>query len=80
MRLDEDDDSEDSLLMLLRDSAKDYYLNSIGLEFPEDKSLSKLYLMILITHWYENREMIGKVKAEISPTIKNIALQLKCSV
>lgn len=70
---DEDDNLISSILL-----AAQFYLKNAGV--PEDvSSQQKLYdiaIKMLVSHWYENREPIGKAD-EIAFGLTNIITQLK---
>ncbi|MCM1184445.1 MAG: head-tail connector protein [Roseburia sp.] len=86
-----DIDEDDRLLETLIKSAEEYLKNATGKEYPEtDKNgnrinyeLEKIYLQLLIAHWYEQRSPVGKgasaggVAEDFSFTAKSILLQLK---
>lgn len=74
LRIDFDDD--DSLINTLIISAKTYIFNATGKEFDQFNELHKLCLMILITHWYENREAVGKAE-KLSFSLSSILTQIE---
>ncbi len=84
-RIDVEDDDE--LLKTMIVAAEKYLKNATGKEYPEtdeqgiqmDYSLEKIYLQLLITHWYEQRSPIGKVGEGFSYSTKSLMLQLQTS-
>lgn len=74
LRIDFED--EDELITLLIESAKSYILNATGIVFDELNQLHKLCLMILVTHWYENREAVGKTE-KLSFSLSSILTQIE---
>ncbi|WP_034301986.1 head-tail connector protein [Bacillus cihuensis] len=68
---------DDSLLVLLMESAKEY-LENAGV--PEcDSKAYELAILMLVTHWYENREqqVVGKTSTAIDHGLRSIILQLR---
>ena len=88
-----DIDEDDQLLETLIVAAEEYLKNATGKEYPEtDKDgnkigyeLEKIYLQLLIVHWYEQRSISGNGKGtyaggvveDFSFVAKSIMLQLK---
>ena len=76
LRLDHDE--EDSLLDGLLSSATEYLKNA-GCVVTEGK-LYNLAIKILVSHWYENREVVGKAD-RLTHSLDSIITQLKyCGV
>lgn len=76
LRIDHDD--EDELLETLLESAVQYLTNA-GCN-PNEGNLYSLALKLLVSHWYENREIIGKSDS-LSHSLDSIMTQLKyCEV
>ena len=69
-----DDDTDDSLINSLIESANIYLLNAGVQNFEND--LYKLAVKMLVLHWYENREVIGEAR-KLSFSLDNIITQLK---
>ena len=55
-----DGSEEDTFLASLIDAAKLYIKNATDVEVDESIEFHKLAIKLLIAHWYENREVIGK--------------------
>ena len=71
-----DGDQDDEMLGLLLNSAKEYMTNA-GVE-EQETDLYKLGIMMLVTHWYENREQVsGTIPHTLSMGLQSIILQLK---
>lgn len=70
---------DDEMLEFLIDSAKDYLSNAGVKEKQHEKSNQySLAIIMLVTHWYENREqVVGNVPNAISLGLQSIILQLK---
>ncbi len=80
LRLDIDETDEDIDLEQFGEAAELYYKNSIGTDFDKTNPLASLYVKVLITDFYENRELEGKASVKTRHTLSSIALQLKYSV
>lgn len=75
-----DDDEEDTLIEGLRIGAEEYLTNA-GIKKDYSKELYKLAIKILVSHWYENRniETVGKNVSKIAFGLDTILIQLKYS-
>lgn len=78
IRADFDDD--DTLIEGLMLSAEEY-LSNAGVRKDYTKELYKLAIKLLVSHWYENREVekVGKNVRKISYSLESIMAQLKYS-
>lgn len=88
-----DIDEDDLLLEALIVAAEEYLKNATGKDYPEanesgnriNYELEKIYLQLLIAHWYEQRSPAGNGKGtyaggvveDFSFMAKSIMLQLK---
>ncbi|MDQ0268878.1 putative phage protein (predicted DNA packaging) [Cytobacillus purgationiresistens] len=70
-----DGTEDDKLLGFLIDSAKEY-LTGAGVKGTDSKRY-ELAVIMLVTHWYENREAVGKVLGKVQLGLQSIILQLK---
>jgi len=76
LRVDGNDD--DSTLGILIKASEDYLKNATGKTFDDTNNQAKLFCLVLITDWFENRELIGKKPSEkVRESIKSILLQLQ---
>ncbi len=71
-----DNNEEDGLITTLIDAAETYLANATGNTFDAENSLAKLFCLVLVTDWYENREMIGRTSDRIRHTVDSILQQL----
>lgn len=73
-----DSEEEDNLINTLQFAAEEYLVNA-GVSKDYNKELYKLAIKILVSHWYENREveMIGKKISKIAFGLDTIITQLK---
>ncbi len=77
LRIDDDYTEEDINLNLMIGAAEQYLKNATGKEFDENNKLAKLVCLILITDWYENRDMIGKASEKVRYSIQSCLIQLQ---
>lgn len=69
-----DDETEDNLLNALMLAAEEYLLGA-GIEKDYSKEIYKLTVKMLISNWYENRNMTDKKLQEIPYGIKSLIIQ-----
>jgi uncharacterized phage protein (predicted DNA packaging) len=74
LRIDFSDD--DALLSTLISASETYLKNATGIEYDSSNNLAKLFCMVLISDWYENREYTGKASDQVRPIINSILMQL----
>lgn len=67
---------EDGLISTLINAAEKYLFNATGNTFDNTNELAKLFCYVLVTDWYENREMIGKTSEKVRHTVESIVAQL----
>lgn len=70
-----DGDEDDSVLADLKKAAEEY-LSNAGVAKNYDKELYKLAIKLLVSHWYENRAIVGKAD-KLAFSLDSIILQLK---
>lgn len=69
---------EDALVTTLIAAAETYLSNATGNTFDSNNSLAKLFCLVLVTDWYENREVnIGRVGEKVRPIVESMLAQLK---
>lgn len=73
LRIDFDED--DDYILSLK-SAAESYLKNAGIVVSYSNSLYILAIKLLVSHWYENREVIGNDK-KMAYSLCNIITQLK---
>lgn len=72
-----DDGAEDTFIQVLIDAANSYLANATGnTTFDSTNALARLFCLVLISDWFENRLMVGKVSEKVRPTIESILAQL----
>lgn len=70
-----DGEEEDELIQCLQLAAEEYLINA-GVNKDYSKELYKLAVKLLVTHWYNNREVTGKAD-RLAFSLDTIILQLK---
>lgn len=72
------DGTEDDVLIISLISAAETYLhNATGNQFDSTNDLARLFCLVLITDWYENREAVGSATEKTRPIVESILAQLK---
>jgi len=77
LKIEKNNTDEDLLIETLINSAEEYLKNATGNTFDSANNLAKLFCMLLISDWYENREFIGKTSEKVRDTINSMVTQLK---
>lgn len=73
-----DGTDEDTLITSLIAAAETYLSNATGNQFDNSNSLAKLFCWVLVTDWYENREVsVGRVGEKTRPIVESMLAQLK---
>lgn len=76
LRIDGED--EDGIIQELIRAAEAYLYNATGKVFKETNYLARLFCMVLVADWYENREMIGsKPSYKARFTVQSMLAQLQ---
>lgn len=71
-----DHNEEDILIQTLINAAENYLKNATGNTFDSTNELAKLFCLVLVADWYENREMIGRPSEKVRFTVDSILSQL----
>lgn len=77
LRLETSYTDEDKTLNTLIKAAEEYLKNATGMEFNSTNQLAKLFCLVLIADWFEDRQMVGKVSDKVRHTIESILMQLR---
>lgn len=73
-----DGDEEDAIIDLLIGSAEEYLRIAVDREYEKTDIQAKHFCLVLITDWYENRELIGNRPSEkVRYSIQSMLLQLQ---
>jgi uncharacterized phage protein (predicted DNA packaging) len=72
-----DGDEDDSLIESLINASEEYLKNATGKTFDNTNHLARLFCLVLVVDWYENRGLtVGKVGEKIRPVIDSMLAQL----
>ncbi len=77
LRLNLDSTDEDTLVNTLITAAETYLYNATGTTFNQNQPLAKLFVLILVADWFENREAVGHVTQKTREAVQSILTQLK---
>jgi len=73
-----DGTGEDATINMLIGAAETYLRNAVEVEFNSNNQLAKLFCLVLVADWYENRELIGAQPSDkVRFTIQSIITQLQ---
>ncbi|WP_054948974.1 head-tail connector protein [Numidum massiliense] len=73
-----DGDEEDGTIQMLIKAAESYLYNATGIEYDAESDLARLLCLVLVSDWYENRELgTGKVSEKVRFTVSSITAQLQ---
>ena len=76
LRIEEDFIDDDSLIISLITAAEKYVCNATGKTFDENNELAKLCIKMLVSHWFCNREVVGKAD-KLAYSLNSILFQLQ---
>lgn len=79
LRIEDTYIEEDDILTIMIDNAEVYIENAVGAidsNNPKMLNQAKLLALVLVTDFYENRELTGKVSEKVRFTINSIITQL----
>lgn len=75
-----DGNEDDSTIALLIGAAEKYLENATGYKFEATNEQAKLFCLVLIVDWYENRELIGQKPSEkVRFSVQSMLAQLQYS-
>lgn len=74
-----DGDEEDMLITSFIEASEIYIKNATSKNVDLKSELAKLAARILIAHWYENREAVGKAE-QLAFSLQSILVQLQYCV
>lgn len=77
LRVDDGDDYDEALLFILVSTAEEYLAFSCGIPPDYGVSMYVLAIMLLCSHWYDNRNLIGKVEGQIEHSLNSLIMQLR---
>lgn len=73
LRIDEQYDYEDVLFNHLIGTAKEYIKSATGKEFDQKLNVHKQILLLLVSNWYENRNVA--ITQDLDRTLTSMLLQ-----
>jgi uncharacterized phage protein (predicted DNA packaging) len=71
-----DTDVDDALITSLINAAETYLINATGKTFDNTNNLARLFCLVLVVDWYENRGLTGKVGDGVRTVIDSMLAQL----
>lgn len=77
LRIENDYTEEDELLKSLMEAAEEHLKNATGKAFGSTNNLAKLFVKVLVSDWYENRELTGKQSDKVRGIIQSVLTQLQ---
>ncbi|ACL19513.1 uncharacterized phage protein (possible DNA packaging) [Desulfitobacterium hafniense DCB-2] len=77
LKIEQDFHEEDSIIQLLIDAAEIYLHNATGIKFDEQNNMAKLFCLILVSDWFDSRQMVGKISEKVRFTVESMITQLK---
>lgn len=77
LHIDQEDTDEDGILLIIIKAAEEYLFEATGKVFTVDTNRAVLYILVLVNHWFENRELIGKSADKVQDTLNSIKYQLE---
>lgn len=76
LRLEWDFQDENTTIQTLTAAAEAYLANATGKQFDSSNALAKLFCLVLVADWYEDRTLVGRVGEKVRLTIDSILAQL----
>ena len=75
-----DDDVDDETLEMLIGASEQYLYNATGRVFDRKNFQARLFCLVLVADWNENRDLIGaKVSEKVRFIVQSMLLQLQYS-
>ncbi|MEY8414800.1 head-tail connector protein [Tissierella praeacuta] len=72
-----DGDEDNAIINTLIKASEEYLKNATGKTFDDTNNLARLFCLLLVVDWYENRGLTaGKVGDKIRPVINSMLAQL----
>lgn len=76
--LREPPEEDNQVIEMVIGAAEEYLNNATGREFDSTNNQARLFCLVLVTDWYENRELIGQKPSEkVRFSIQSILTQLQ---
>ncbi|MBS4191749.1 head-tail connector protein [Bacillus sp. FJAT-49705] len=75
-----DGTEEDSIISTIIGAAEEYLEGATGKKFDDTNHRAKIFCLVLVTDWYENRDLIGSKPSEkVRFSIQSMLAQLQYS-
>lgn len=72
-----DGDEEDTLITSLIAAAESYLINATGRSFESSNNIARLFCLVLVVDWYENRTLgVGRAGEAVRPVLDSMLAQL----
>ncbi|MED2006704.1 head-tail connector protein [Brevibacillus borstelensis] len=71
-----DGDEEDTTIATLIAAAETYLVNATGKQFDSTNDLAKIFVLVLVADWFENRQAVGKISENTRQTVQSMLAQL----
>lgn len=73
-----DHDEEDVVIEMLIAAAEQYLYNAAGRVFDDRNRIARLFCLVLVTDWFENRELVGARSSDkVRFTVQSMLAQLQ---
>ncbi|WP_019850631.1 head-tail connector protein [Desulfitobacterium sp. PCE1] len=77
LKVEQDFHDEDNIIQLLINASESYLYNATGIQFDDNYPTARLFCLILVADWYDNRQMVGKISEKVRYTVESMITQLK---
>ncbi len=76
--LREPPEEDNDIIELIIGAAEEYLKNATGRTFDDTNNQARLFCLVLVTDWYENRDLIGtKPSEKVRFSIQSMLIQLQ---
>ncbi|MGY6209725.1 head-tail connector protein [Cytobacillus firmus] len=76
--LREPPEEDNDIIKLIIGATEEYLKNATGRTFDDTNNQARLFCLILVTDWYENRDLIGtKPSEKVRFSIQSMLIQLQ---
>lgn len=76
--LREPPEEDNDIIELIIGAAEEYLKNATGRRFDDTNNQARLFCLVLVTDWYENRDLIGaKPSEKVRFSIQSMLIQLQ---
>ncbi|MCM3242694.1 head-tail connector protein [Cytobacillus oceanisediminis] len=76
--LREPPEEDNDIIKLIIGATEEYLKNATGRTFDDTNNQARLFCLVLVTDWYENRDLIGtKPSEKVRFSIQSMLIQLQ---